>query len=155
VVTVSDMRISADPGDTLATYSLGSCIGVSAYDASARVGGLLHFQLPTSTLDPKRAQAQPLMFADSGVAAMLAALESAGARKQRLRVKLAGAAQILNDNNLFNIGRRNHAAVRKVLWQHGLFVDSEAIGGSAPRTMYLAIADGTVTVKTQGEALTL
>ncbi len=155
IVSVSDAKTSRDPASVLATYSLGSCIGVSLYDPVAKIGGMLHFQLPTSTLDAAKAKERPLMFADTGMECLIGQMQSIGAAKKHLKVKLAGAAQILNDNNLFNIGRRNHTAIRKILWQHGLFVDGEDIGGSSPRTMYLAIADGTVTIKTQGNSLNL
>jgi chemotaxis protein CheD len=155
VVSVSDLRTSADPADTLVTYSLGSCIGVAAYDPVAHIGALLHFQLPSASLDAGRAVKNPLMFADSGVQCLLEQVAALGGQKKRLRIKLAGAAQMLNDNNLFNIGRRNHAAVRKVLWQHGLFIDGEDIGGTTPRNVYLTIADGTVTIKAQGSSAVL
>ncbi len=150
IVSVSDAKTSADPTDVIVTYSLGSCIGVTLHDPVSNVGGMLHFQLPTSTLDPDRARQRPLMFADTGMECLIRELESKGAQKRRLKVKLAGAAQILDDHNLFNIGRRNHAAIRKILWQHGMFVDGEDIGGSSPRNMYLNVGDGAVTVKTQG-----
>ncbi|MFI5379153.1 MAG: chemotaxis protein CheD [Tepidisphaerales bacterium] len=155
IVSVSDAKTSTDPGDVISTYSLGSCIGVALYDPITNVGGMLHFQLPTSTLDPARAKQHPLMFADTGMECLMHELEGKGAQKRRLKVKLAGAAQILDDHNLFNIGRRNHAAIRKVLWQHGMFVDGEDVGGSTPRNMYLNIADGVVTVKTQGTSINL
>jgi len=152
IVNVSDAKTSTDPGDVISTYSLGSCIGVTLYDPVTHVGGMLHFQLPTSTLDPARAKQRPLMFADTGMECLIRELEGKGAQKRRLKVKLAGAAQILDDHNLFNIGRRNHAAIRKILWQQGMFVDGEDVGGSSPRNLYLTIADGTVTVKTQGSS---
>jgi len=155
VVNVSDARASNDPADVLATYSLGSCIGVALYDATSRVGGLLHFQLPSSTIDPNRAAQSPLMFADTGMAHLLAQMEKLGAQKRRMKVKLCGGAQMLNDNNLFNIGRRNHAAIRKVLWQQGMLIDGEDVGGNSPRNMYLSLADGTVQVKTAGQTVTL
>ncbi|MGA2500040.1 MAG: chemotaxis protein CheD [Tepidisphaeraceae bacterium] len=155
IVSVSDAKVSVDPGDVIATYSLRSCIGVSLYDPVSNVGGMLHFQLPTSTLDPVRAKQRPLMFADTGMECLIRELEARGAQKRRLKVKLAGAAQILDDHNLFNIGRRNHASIRKILWQHGMFVDGEDIGGSTPRNMYLSIADGMVTVKAQGTSINL
>jgi chemotaxis protein CheD len=155
VVNVSDARTSTRAEDVIATYSLGSCIGVSVYDPVAKCGGMLHYQLPTSTLDPQRARQNPLMFADTGMDHLLREVEGLGAQKKRLRVKIAGAAQMLNDGGLFNIGRRNHAAIRKILWQHGLFLDGEDVGGSCPRNLYLRIADGTAETKTQGETKTL
>ncbi len=150
VVHVSDARHSSDPADVITTYSLGSCIGVTLYDPVARIGGMLHFQLPSAAMDEDRARRQPLMFGDSGFAWLLEQLEHMGAVKRRMKVKLAGAAQILDDNGVFNIGRRNHAAIRKVLWQHGLLIDGEDIGGKSPRNLYLQIADGAVAVRKDG-----
>ena len=153
VVNVSDAKVSRDPDAVLATYALGSCVGVSLYDAEARVAGLLHFQLPTSTMDARKATANPFMFADSGMDSLLKEMERGGAQKRRMKVRLAGAAQMLNDSGLFNIGRRNHAAIRKVLWQQGMFIESEEIGGATPRTMYLRVADGSLTIKSGTESI--
>ena len=154
-VSISDARVSADPSVVIATYSLGSCIGLTLYDPMTKVGGMLHFQLPTSTLDTDRARQNPLMFADTGFAHLLKEVTTSGGEKRRLKVRMAGAAQMLNDAKLFDIGRRNHAAMRKILWQHGMFIDAEHVGGSVPRTMYLAVADGSVTLKMAGETIAL
>ena len=155
VVNVSDAKVSADPQDVIATYSLGSCIGVALYDPVRKVGGMLHFQLPTSTLDADRARQLPTMFADTGMALLIQQMEALGAEKRRLKVKLAGAAQMLNDAAMFNIGKRNHAAIRKLLWQYGMFIDGEDVGGKSPRNLYLKVADGEVTIKTQGQTVAL
>ena len=155
VVTVSDARVSADPADVLVTYSLGSCIAVAAYDPVARCGGLLHYQLPTSTLDAGRARENPCMFADTGMARLLDGLARAGANKGRLKIKLAGGAEMIGDKGLFSIGRRNHTAIRKLLWQHGLLLSAEQVGGSEPRTLYLAVADGATTIKSRGLSTSL
>jgi chemotaxis protein CheD len=155
VVNVSDARVSQDPDDVLVTYSLGSCIAVSLYDPIARCGGMLHYQLPTSTLDASRAQANPCMFADTGMAALLAELAALGATPRRLQVKLAGGAEILDDHGVFSIGKRNHTAIRKILWQRGLLLAAERVGGNEPRTLYLHVADGTTVVKSRGQTATL
>ena len=52
--------------------------------------------------------------------------------------------------NGFDIGKRNYLAIKKVLWQHRMFIKAEDIGGSSPRNMYLDIADGTVKIKVNG-----
>jgi chemotaxis protein CheD len=154
-VNISDAKVSSDPAAVLATYSLGSCIGVALWDPKVKVGGMLHFQLPTSTIDAQRAKQNPQMFADTGFAALLEEMISKGGEKKRMKVRIAGAAQMLNDSKFFDIGRRNHAAMRKILWQHGMFIDAEHIGGSAPRTMYLAVADGVVTLKMGAETIAI
>jgi len=155
VVNVSDARVSKDTEDVLVTYSLGSCIAVSMYDPIARCGGMLHYQLPTSTLDASRAQANPCMFADTGMAALLRDLDALGAQPRRMHVKLAGGAEILNDSGLFSIGKRNHTAIRKILWQRGLLLKAEEVGGSQPRTLYLHVADGTTIIKSRGQTASL
>ena len=52
VVGVADLAVSKDSSKSIVTYALGSCIGVTVYDPVAKVGGLLHFMLPESTVSP-------------------------------------------------------------------------------------------------------
>ncbi|HWB55221.1 MAG TPA: hypothetical protein VG722_13550, partial [Tepidisphaeraceae bacterium] len=78
-----------------------------------------------------------------------------GADKRRMRVHTAGAAKMLNDHDLFDIGRRNYAAIRKILWRHGMFINSEHVGGTNARTMQLRIADGTLVIKSEGRETTV
>jgi chemotaxis protein CheD len=155
VVNISDARVSGSPEDVLVTYALGSCIGVALYDPVRIIGGLLHYQLPTSTMDADRARLNPLMFADTGFHVLLEKMIALGAEKKRLKVRIAGGAKMLNDASTFDIGRRNHQAIRKVLWQHGMFLDKEDCGGEQPRTLYLNIADGTLLLKIAGATVTL
>jgi chemotaxis protein CheD len=155
IVSISDAKVSIDPEAVLATFSLGSCIGVTLYDPVRKIAGMLHFQLPTSTMDVQRAKQNPFMFADTGFGQLLGEMTRRGGEKKRLKVRMAGAAQMLNDSALFDIGRRNHAAMRKILWQHGLLIDAEHIGGNTPRTMYLAVVDGSVKIKMGPEMIEL
>lgn len=154
-ISISEARASADPQAVLVTYSLGSCVGMTMYDPQARVGGILHCQLPTSTLDAQKAAKCPAMFADTGFKYLLDEMLKLGASKKRVRVRIAGAAQMLNDAGVFDIGRRNHAAIRKILWQQGMFLESEHVGGSVPRTLYLSVADGAVMIKAGTETIRL
>jgi chemotaxis protein CheD len=155
IVGVSDAKFSQQPSEQIVTYSLGSCIGVTAYDPVAKCGGMLHYQLPTSTMDADRARQNPCMFADTGMTHLLNELASRGAMKKRLKITLAGGAQILDDAGVFSIGRRNHTAIRKILWQHGIMAAAEDVGGTSPRTMYLNMSDGQASIKTNGTTTTL
>ncbi len=56
VVGISDLKVSGNIGDVLITYALGSCIGVAVYDPSVKVGGLLHYMLPDSSIDGNKAK---------------------------------------------------------------------------------------------------
>ncbi len=51
-VGISDMKISRNPQDFLVTYSLGSCVGLTLYDPSVRLGGMIHCMLPLSKIEP-------------------------------------------------------------------------------------------------------
>lgn len=142
VVGVADCRCSADTQTQLVTYALGSCIGVCAYDPASGVGGLLHFLLPESKMDPEKAKSRPAMFADTGIALLLGSLERLGADKRRLKVRLAGGAQMMDHGRVLNIGKRNYLAARKVLWQQGLMLEMEAVGGTASRNLGLDLSTG-------------
>ncbi len=142
VVGVGDMKASDRPDRRLVTYALGSCIAVAVYDPLSHVAGLLHFMLPESRLDPAKAERNPFMFADSGVPALLGAVYRLGARKERLLVRLAGGASMVQSSNHFEIGRRNYTAVRKILWREGLMVHGEDVGGHQSRTVWLDQATG-------------
>jgi chemotaxis protein CheD len=150
VIDISDAKVSDDPSDVLVTYSLGSCIGVCLYDPALHVGGMLHYQLPTARVDPERAQSKPFMFADTGMRLLLDRLVAMGTHKKRLQVRLAGGATMAAGPQGFDIGKRNYLAIRKILWSEGMIIDAEDIGGSAPRHLYLDMADGRVTIRSTG-----
>ena len=142
VVGVADCRTSSVNGQVLATYALGSCIGLAVYDPQAVVGGLLHFMLPDSALDPARSRANPFMFADTGVAALLARVCEQGANRRRLMAHAAGGASILDAEGVFDIGKRNYLALHKVLWKAGILLSGEVVGGNQSRTVRLEIGTG-------------
>ncbi len=50
VVGVGDVNFATGDGG-LATYALGSCLGVAVHDPVAGVAGLLHVMLPSSAGD--------------------------------------------------------------------------------------------------------
>jgi chemotaxis protein CheD len=152
VVGISELQTSRDPSDVLITYSLGSCIGVTAYDPVTRIGGMIHYMLPLSQISPDKAAMRPAMFADTGVPAMLAELLNMGAAKNRLIIKAVGGAQLMDQHKLFNIGERNFLILRKILWKNNMLIKASDVGGMKSRTLRLELDTGRVTVKSsQGE----
>jgi chemotaxis protein CheD len=142
IVGLADCKIADSAADELNTYALGSCIGLAVYDPVAQVGGLLHFMLPDSALDPGRGAETPYKFADTGVPRLLAGVYAHGASRRRLRVLAAGAASMFGMADAFEIGRRNYLALRRMLWKSGLLIQGEAIGGNRSRTLRLEIGTG-------------
>jgi len=142
VVGVSDCKLSKNAEDVLATYALGSCIAVGLHDPVAGVGGLLHFMLPDSSLDRAKAGQNPCMFADTGMALLLRQALQLGADRRRMKVWAAGGAQMVDDKGVFEIGRRNSLALRKLLWKAGLLLAGEAVGGAMHRNVRLEVGPG-------------
>jgi chemotaxis protein CheD len=151
-VGVGAGMVSNNTSETLVTYALGSCVAVAVYDAVARVGGLLHFMLPDSSLDPDKASRQPSMFADTGIPLLLERVQKIGAQTSRLRVGLAGGARMIDDNGVFAIGLRNYQAAKERLRDAGLSVDSEDVGGSVSRSVSLELATGRFGLKSSNAA---
>ncbi|MBM3776021.1 MAG: chemotaxis protein CheD [Acidobacteria bacterium] len=142
VVGAGDCGVSNDPSHLLTTYALGSCIGLAIHDPVAKVSGLLHFMLADSTIDAAKAQANPYMFADTGIPQLFKRAYELGAQKRRLVVSAAGGAQVMDPNGVFNIGKRNYLAMRKILWRAGVLLQTEVIGGTGSRTLRLEVATG-------------
>lgn len=155
VVDIADFAVSGDTAAALITYSLGSCLGVSVWDPVVRVGGLLHYMLPESSLSPEKAKSNPAMFCDTGIPRLFRAVYELGGVKSRLVVKVAGGSQLLDDNGTFNIGKRNYLALRKIFWKNGVMISGEDVGGSISRTVKLHVATGQVTVKTRNREVPL
>lgn len=151
VVGVGDCAWSADPEAVLVTYALGSCIGVAIHDPVARVAGLLHFMLPESKIDRDKAAQRPYMFADTGIPLLFRRSYEMGASKSRLVVRAAGGAQVLDPAGYFNIGKRNYQALRKILWQAGVMLHAESVGGTSSRTVRLEVSTGRMWLRGPGE----
>lgn len=154
-VGMCEMAVTTDLSETLVTYSLGSCVGVSLFDPEAGVGGLIHCMLPLSKTDLEKAKARPAMFADTGFVALLNEVISRGACMSRLVVKVAGGGAPMDSVGRFKIGERNYAVIRKLLWKNNLLIAGEDVGGTKPRTMRIQMSDGLVTVSSCGEVAEL
>jgi len=151
VIGVGDCKVSNDPKDVLVTHALGSCIAVMIHDPIAKVAGMLHYMLPESSLDADKAGARPFMFADTGIPLLFKGAYELGAVKSRMVVMAAGGAQMLDPNGTFNIGQRNHTAMRKIFWKAGVIVHKEEIGGTSSRTVRIDVGSGRVQLRTSGE----
>jgi chemotaxis protein CheD len=151
IVGVSDMKISNDQESLLVTYSLGSCIGLAIYDPVARVGGLLHYMLPESSIDPEKAQKNPFMFADTGIPLLFKSAYQLGGEKQRMKIIVVGGSQVLDQKGFFNIGKRNYMALKKMFWKNNVMIKYKDVGGENNRTLRLSVRDGRAWVKTSGQ----
>ncbi|OXS78572.1 chemotaxis protein CheD [Domibacillus enclensis] len=135
-VGIADLNV-VKPPSVIRTSGLGSCVGVILYDESAKVAGLVHIMLPDSSL-AKADIRNDAKFADTGIPALIHALQNHGARPVRLKAKIAGGAQMFqfkSGSDLMKIGPRNVTAVKEQLKKARIPVIAEDTGGSSGRTI--------------------
>ena len=154
-VGIGGLEVTADAGSVLITHGLGSCIAIIAYDPVRKIGGMLHFQLPSSSLSPGRAAESPGTFADTGIPLLFERFYALGSNKADIVVKAAGGGNFHSDNGTFDIGRRNHTMMRKVFWKAQVLVAAEDVGGSKSRTARLFVDTGQVTIQSGSEVAPL
>ena len=151
-LSLGEWAVTAEPDALLTCVGLGSCVAVTMHDPVAKVGGMAHMVLPDSTA--ARSAAVGAKFVDIGIPLVLEALLAQGAQRRRLRVCLAGGAQMLQSALApggVHIGQRNAEAAREQLKALGLGVGGERLGGTRGRTVRLVVATGRVTAAESGD----
>jgi chemotaxis protein CheD len=155
-VGVADMIVSDDPNDLIVTFALGSCLGLVIYDPAAQVGGILHAMLPNSSIHRgKDGPLNPYKFVNTGIPLLFKEAYKLGAQKKRIKVKMTGCSQLMDDNVLFNIGKRNYAAARKLLWKNNVMIDAEFCENAKSVTLMLELKSGEVSMKVQNKMVPL
>ena len=148
IVGIGEMAVADRPDDVIVTYALGSCVAVCLFDPAAHVAAMLHFLLPESSINTRRALEQPAAFGDTGIPLLLDTAARRGLKKSRARVRLVGGAMVANSNSggALATGHRNVLAARSILWRLGLFIEGQEVGGVAARTVHFAALDGRLLV---------
>ncbi len=155
IVGVGDMIVSNKTDDRIITYALGSCIGITIYDPIAKVGGMLHAMLPDSSINKRGKELIVYKYINTGIPALFKEAYNLGAKKNRIKLKMAGGSQILDESNFFNIGKRNYAAARKMLWKNNMMIENEYCDKSESITLMLDIETGEVIMKIKNEMISL
>lgn len=142
-VGIAEYEVTTD-GTVLTTSGLGSCIGVAVHDGSVPAAGLVHVMLPSAS----EMDGNPAKFADTGVTALIDALEDVGAGTDRMVAKMAGGSDMFGfAEGGSGIGERNTIKAREVLEEHGIPIESEDVGGDHGRSLRLEGTSGDLIVK--------
>jgi chemotaxis protein CheD len=150
MIGIAQMEVSTDGSIQLCAPNLGSCLGVAVYDTELKLGGMIHCLLPMAKSDPDKAKSNPCMYVDSGVSELLNVMFKQGAKKERIKIYAVGGANINDDNNIFEIGKKNYTVFRKMMWKNNMLINTEDVGGACSRTLTLFIDTGKVTLKAEG-----
>lgn len=146
-VKVADWAVGREAG-TITTIGLGSCVAVVLYDGQARVGGLAHILLPSETM--ARDRTNPAKFPQTAVPLLLGEMMKLGAAPARIAAKIIGGASMFGNllpTGGVNVGDRNVAAVREVLYAAGVPIVAEDTGSDHGRSVHFHLADGRVEVR--------
>ena len=149
-VSMGGMMTGAAP-TVLETVGVGSCLVIVINDPIAKVGGLAHAMLPSVFEGGSHnAVGERSRYVDAAVDAMVEALLSAGARKDRLVARLVGGAHMftLYGGVENGIGFRNLTQARCTLKQVGIPVMAEETGGTVGRNVRFDLASGICSVET-------
>ncbi len=133
-------------GQSIATYALGSCVGVCLYDEQAGVGGLLHALLPFSkNLD----MVDSARYVDTGVKRLFQEICHRGAAPARLKAKVVGGAKMFefkSCGDMEDIGSANVHQVHRELQALGIPIVGEVTGGEVGRTIHFTPGTGSIRI---------
>lgn len=148
-VGVVELAIGRAGRGRLAAFALRSCIGLSAWDPLARIGGLLHFLLPQPAGNGVRGATAAALQATTGIPRLVHELVAAGADAERLVLCAAGGADLVGRTAAVALGRRNCAMLSHGVRQLGLSLAAVDTGGRAARTMSLDLQCGAVELRSR------
>lgn len=116
---------------------LGSCVSACIWDPITQVGGMNHFLLPfESHFEEKHWHATEQLsgasrYGNYAMEILINQLLLLGARRERLRMKLFGGAQMMGFHS--KIGEKNIEFIQHYAQQEGLEVVAQDLGGLEPR----------------------
>lgn len=154
-VGIADLNVTKAP-NKIRTSGLGSCVGAVIYDERKQVAGLAHVLLPESKL-ARQDNFNHYKYADTAIPILVDRLVDLGARRNVLKAKVAGGAQMFrfsSGSDLMRIGPRNVEAVLKKLDQLSIPVLASDVGGHAGRTIEFDVQTSKLKIRTvnKGEA---
>lgn len=153
VVNMADYKLARGK-QKLITRDLGSCVAVAMRDSEKGIGGLLHVMLPACVNREETNEKEYPKFADTGIEVMLRQMVLAGAARNRITAKLAGAAHIVKSEFVpvsQDISSRNLEAVRKKLAECQIPVLAMEVEDDFPRTVVFEPESGILQIKTVGK----
>lgn len=167
-VKIGEVAITTDR-DHLIASGVGSCVAVTLYDPSIKIGAMAHAMLPgsrkscsernSSNVSPKakysqRSPATPLSkagdtkYVDIAIEEMLRMMVAKGAKRKDLEAKIVGGANMFSAFES-DIGRDNVLKAKEKLKREGIRIVGECVGGSQGRSVEFSPPSGIVTVKTK------
>lgn len=147
VVGLGEIVITNNTDDTIKTFALASCVGVTAYSEQHHLAGMIHIVLPYRP-ESSDSNSSPSYYASTGIPLFIRRLLQKGCRKNDLKINIYGGANAAQQKDYFNIGKRNLAAVEAILERYGINYTLVDVGGRISRTLIMDVSSGSVKVNT-------
>jgi chemotaxis protein CheD len=147
-VAMADLKVVNLIG-ILKTTGLGSCVGITLYDARAKIAGMAHVMLPKSEI-AKEGTLNIAKYADTAIPDMIEKMKALGANAARLEAKMAGGAQMFafsSQSDSMRIGPRNVESCKEMLNKFAIPLKAEDTGGSYGRTIEFNCETGVLLIR--------
>ncbi|MCP3772822.1 chemotaxis protein CheD [Paenibacillus sp. MZ04-78.2] len=147
-VGMADLNVAHLTG-VLKTTGLGSCVGVTLFDAKAKVAGMAHVMLPTSDI-AREGKLNIAKYADTAIPEMIRQMEDLGAQVKRMVAKMAGGAQMFafgSQSDTMRIGPRNVESCKEMLSRYQIPIIAEDTGGNYGRTIEFDCESGMLMIR--------
>lgn len=149
IIGIGEYAVSDSTVNTLKTYALASCVAVTAYCPSKKVGAMIHVALPKPG-NPKDGLSRPGYYATTGIPVMIEKMcREYSCSISGLQIQIFGGADSISDKDIFHIGRRNIEAVIETLAHLQLVIRNAYVGGKISRTIEMNLNTGKVEISTQ------
>lgn len=147
-VGMADLNVAKLSG-VLKTTGLGSCVGLTLYDARAKVAGMAHVMLPSSDI-AKEGNVNIAKYADTAIPDMIRKMEQLGASVSRMEAKMAGGAQMFAftaNSDTMRIGPRNVDSCKEMLKKYKIPLKAEDTGANYGRTIEFDCSNGILLIR--------
>lgn len=126
---------------------LGSCVSITMWHPSRRIGGMCHFMLPSRVHRDNNVQGK---YADEALEMLLMHAQRHKTHPADYQIKLFGGGDMFprqSHGRGESISSKNVQAARKLLLDHNLASVSESVGASGHRNVIFEVWSGHVWVR--------
>ena len=137
-------------GPTSIMTVLGSCVAITMYSPSQRLGAICHAALPQCHDQQCKADdCKPGKHVECAVQVMLKQFTKQGVPLQDIQVKLFGGAKMFSHQipASLAIGSMNDQAARRIIQRAGLAIQAVDTGGTRKRKLTFDMGTGKVVVE--------
>lgn len=126
---------------------LGSCLAVTLWHPTRRIGGMCHFLLPSRNRKP--GESLDGRYGDEALEAMVQLLLATRTDPKDYHAHLYGGADTMPEGSAlkFNVGERNIEQGFNLVDRYGFQIQGVDVGEDVPRTVTLTLASGEVDMR--------